>query len=133
MSVFIPELKQLKKVKKLKQLKEIKSKPSKVEKNLSETEYIENLIQEKIKLIDSKTAEIHEIQKVINSLNNKQLNEDVLNERCILINKISNKLIKLKDKSNKEALYNEMMKDIDKFDKYFDIDSNKLLGCDLKY
>lgn len=133
MSVFIPELKQLKKVKKLKQLKEIKSKPSKVEKNLSETEYIENLIQEKIKLIDSKTAEIHEIQKVINSLNNKQLNEDILNERCILINKISNKLIKLKDKSNKEALYNEMMKDIDKFDKYFDIDSNKLLGCDLKY
>ena len=133
MSVFIPELKQLKKVKNLKQNKEIKPKQKKVEFELSESEYVENLIQDKIKLIETKSNEIVELQKVINSLNNKQLNEDILNERCILINKISNKLTKIKDKTNKETLYNEMMKDIDKFDKYFNIDSNELLGCDLKY
>ncbi len=104
-------------------------------KELTEAEYVQKLIDEKEDLIDSKFQEIEDIQKVVNALKAKHLNEIVLNERCILVNKISNKLIKMKDKTKeeKEELYNEMMKDIKKYDKHFEIDSNKLLGCDLKY
>ncbi len=41
--------------------------------------------------------------------------------------------MKDKTKEEKEELYNDMMKDIKKYDKHFEIDSNKLLGYDLKY
>ena len=134
-----PNKKEAKPPKQITQPKVKKEKTPKPEpeppKELTEAEYIQKLIDEKETIIDSKFKEIEEIQKVVNALKAKQLNEIVLNERCILVNKISNKLIKMKDKTKeeKEELYNEMMKDIKKYDKHFEIDSNKLLGCDLKY
>ena len=117
-----------------KKVKEPKPEPEKP-KELTEQEYIDKLINDKEDIIDAKFKEIEDLQKVVNSLKAKQLNDIILNERCILVNKISNKLIKLKDKTKEERddLYNEMMKDIKKFDKYFEINIDKLLGCDLKY
>lgn len=134
-----PPQKQSKPEKQPKQKKAKKEKEPKPEpeppKELTEAEYVEKLIDEKETIIDAKFKEIEEIQKIINALKAKQLNEIVFNERCVLVNKISNKLIKMKDKTKeeKEELYNDMMKDIKKYDKHFEIDSNKLLGYDLKY
>jgi len=119
---------------KQKKVKEPKPEPE-PPKELTEEEYIKQLIDEKEDIIDFKFNEISELQKIINALKAKQLNDIVLNERCILVSKISNKLAKMKDKTkeDKEELYQNMIKDIKKFDKYFEIDSTKLLGCDLKY
>ncbi len=117
-----------------KKIKEPKPEPE-PPKELTEEEYIQKLIDEKEDILDVKFNEINELQKVINAFKAKQLNDIVLNERCVLVSKISNKLSKMKDKpkEDKEELYNDMIKDIKKYDKYFEIDQSKLLGCDLKY
>lgn len=125
-----------KKEKAPKQKKEKAPKPEpEPPKELTEQEYVQTLIDEKQEAIDTKFSEIEEIQKVVNALKAKQLNDIVLNERCLLVNKVSNKLIRMKDKSKeeKEEFYNDMMKNIKKYDKYFEINNEKLLGCDLKY
>ena len=134
-----------KKQKQLKQPKQSKPKKEKAPKQpkpepeppkvLTPAEYVESLIKEKEDAIDSKFGEIEVLQKVINALKARQLNDIILNERCILVNKVSNKLIKMKDKNKeeREKIYNDMMNDIKKFDEYFDIISDKLLGCLLKY
>ena len=41
--------------------------------------------------------------------------------------------MKDKNKEEREKIYNDMMNDIKKFDEHFDIISDKLLGCFLKY
>ncbi len=125
-----------KKVKEIKPKKEKQPKPEpEPKKELTESEYIQSLIDEKDDIIDKHFQEIENIQKVINALKAKQINDIVLNERNILVSKISNKLIKMKDKTKeeKDEMYNEMIKDIKKYDKYFEIDSTKLLNYDLKY
>ena len=120
-----------------KQPKQKQPKPPKPEpepaKELTEQEYINLLIEEKEDIIDKKMNEIEEIQKDVNSLKTKQGLEILLNERRVLVSKLMAKLPK-KDKTEdeKKELYDEMIKDIKKFDKHFDIKPEQLTSCDLR-
>lgn len=126
------------KEKKVKQPKEKKVKEPKPEPEpepeLTPEEYIQTIIDEKNKLIEQKLLEITDIQNIMNSLKLKCNDEIIINERRAIISKVISKLPrKEKDKSEKEELYNNLSKDIKKFDSHFNITNDKLSNCDLKF
>jgi hypothetical protein len=111
------------------------SKPPKEpkQKELTEEEYINGLINEKNLLIKKKMDEIKELDKIICGFRSRVVDDVILNERRNIINKSMLKLPK-KDKDNdeKKELYNELFKYIKKFDNYFNIRPDQLNEFDLK-
>jgi hypothetical protein len=78
--------------------------------------------------------EIENLQKIINSLKLKSDDEIILNERRAIISRIMSKLPKNdKFKEEKEEMFKNLSKDIKKFDEHFNITSDKLSSCDLKF
>lgn len=127
-----------KKEKKVKQQKEKKVKEPKPEPEpepeLTPEEYVKTLIDDKLKQIAFKMTEIEEIQKIMNALKLKTDDEIIINERRAIISKTMSKLPKKeKDKEEKEEMYNNLSKDIKKFDSHFNITHDKLSNCDLKF
>ena len=102
---------------------------------LTPEQFVDSLIEEKEKQLENKYSEIRDLNELIKSFKTKLMNDSVLNERMLLVNKISNKLSKMKDssKEEKDELCNHMMDDIKKYDIYFGIKQEDLIGCSLRY
>lgn len=104
------------------------------EPELTPTEYVETILDDKLKQIKIKMSEIEELQKIINALKLKSDEDIILNERRAIISRIMSKLPKKeKDKDEKEQMFKNLAKDIKKFDEHFNITSDKLSNCDLKF
>ena len=126
-----PEKKQ--KEPKQKKIKEPKPEPE-PEPELTPTEYVETILDDKLKQIKLKMMEIENLQKIINSLKFKSDDEIILNERRAIISRIMSKLPKNdKFKEEKEEMFKNLSKDIKKYDEHFNITSDKLSSCDLKF
>jgi len=114
-------------------VKEPKPEPE-PEPELTPSEYVETILDDKLKQIKFKMIEIENLQKIINSLKLKSDDEIILNERRAIIRRIMSKLPKNdKFKEEKEEMFKNLSKDIKKFDEHFNITSDKLSSCDLKF
>ena len=104
------------------------------EPELTPEEYVKSIMDEKLKQINIKISEIEELQNIINALKLKSDENIILNERRAIISRIMSKLPKKeKDKDEKEQMIKNLAKDIKKFDEHFNIISDKLSNCDLKF
>jgi len=104
------------------------------EPELTPEEYVKSIMDEKLKQINIKISEIEELQKIINALKLKSDDDIIINERRAIISRIMSKLPKKeKDKDEKEQMFKNLAKDIKKFDEHFNITSDKLSNCDLKF
>ena len=125
------------KEKKQKEPKKPKIKPEpepEPEPELTPEEYVKSIMDEKLKQINIKISEIEELQNIINALKLKSDENIILNERRAIISRIMSKLPKKeKDKDEKEQMIKNLAKDIKKFDEHFNITSDKLSNCDLKF
>ena len=122
------------KEKKQKEPKKPKIKLPKPEKELIPLQYVNSIIDKKYKQIFIKISEIEELQKILNALILKSDEDIILNERRAIISRIMSKLPKKeKDKDEKEQMFKNLAKDIKKFDEHFNITSDKLSNCDLKF
>lgn len=122
-------------VKIVKNVKKITNNTVEIKPIIEETpeDYVQSLIKEKELMLMKRIDEIAELQHVIKCMKEKTLNDVILNQRRELISKMMNKLPKNdKSKDEKLKLYENMMKDIKKFDKFFNIDSNSLNIFDVK-
>ncbi len=135
-----------KKEKQSKTKKQKKEKPPKLvppkpepeaKKELTDEEFIDELIEEKEKIIDKKFEEIRELHLIIDAFKLRQNDDILLNERRVLVSKAMASLPKNKKKNMTEEQIEEhyklMIEDIKKYDRFFKIDFAKLATCDLRY
>jgi hypothetical protein len=101
---------------------------------LTQDQFIQSIICDKIEETKKKLEELKSIEKIIVALERKNDEEIILNERRNIINKSLAKInMKNKDKEHKEELFNDLKKKIKFYDTHFEIDSEKLLVTDFKF
>lgn len=132
-----PQMPKQKKIKEPKPPKEPKPKKIKeVEevKELTPQEFVDKLIEEKQKVLDNKYIEIDELETALKSLKSKLDKPILINERRLLVSKLSSIIPKKnEDEDKKKAKFEEMKKSIKKFDEHFEIIADDLQQFDFKY
>ena len=125
---------QMPKQKKIKEPKQKKIKEVEEVKELTPQEFVEKLIEEKQKVLDNKYIEIDELETALKSLKSKLDKPILINERRLLVSKLSSIIPKKnEDEDKKKAKFEEMKKSIKKFDEYFEIIADDLQQFDFKY
>lgn len=138
---YIPPSEKNKRVKspkkpKIEKIKVVKQKDEKVEEKpeLTQDQFIQSIICDKIEETKKKLEELKSIEKIIIALERKNDEEIILNERRNIINKSLAKInMKNKDNGHKEELFNDLKKKIKFYDTHFEIDSSKLLVTDFRF
>lgn len=101
-------------------------------KELTQEEFIEKLITDKLELYYKKEDEINQLEKLIDSLKSKTNIELILEERRDIINKALNK-IKKADQKKQDELKEKLKKEISYFDNNYNITQDKLINFNLNF